>query len=217
MIVLSVAVVGLGMVQKQAKLVMVEAPQQVDYLALSGGKLDDWVGWWQNLIPGFTLKQMGLSGSAEIGNDVSGTWQSQAGDLEEPLYIYSPNRRYLVDMISGEAMIGEKDGKIVGYFGPDQEVTLADTREGVSKRIAFCGTHCGYDGAVWLNDNVLVLAGYNETDLDVKTGATLVYYDLTSQETISYTGPEVDTEVFKKYRQENPVGFEKRLRKYLQE
>lgn len=124
--------------------------------------LKEWLVAWRAVQPGLRVDQFKKLETHEI----RGPWGPMTVDLSQgnpklPLYIFSPDGRWLVDPF-GSLHLMSQNGLIRGGFDVDSYVYLMD-RETLRKRqILVCGTSCGYHEAVWLSNDAFVVAGYDE-------------------------------------------------------
>lgn len=170
-------------------------------------KLPIWVDLWRQAVPGFEVSKFSKTGEGAIKSespDGSSCGSPQPNQLREIMYVYSPDKTRFVDP-RVYLYLSENNGKIEGGFDADSAVALFDLRSNECKRVLFCGTPCGFDDAVWIDNNRFVVVGdhehhpKNEERCAVNTKCTWVaslhVFDLSANVVTVYVGPETESRI----------------------
>jgi hypothetical protein len=126
-------------------------------------------------------------------------FKENKSDLREKksYYIYSPDKTKILDA-HGYVELEEKDGKIIEGYDVDSRVLLIDVKTNKFKQILTCGTPCGFNDAVWIDDNSFVVLGQSrgskkvdECKIYEECQSPLLYvFDLKNNKYTSYHGSE---------------------------
>ena len=124
-------------------------------------RLREWLVAWRVVQPRLRVEDFERGGTGIIG-----AWRPLTIDLSQknprlPLYVFSPDGRWVVDPFGGLAM-SKRDESVVVGFQPDSFVLLYDRRMPRMRQVLACGTTCGFQEAAWLTNDRFVVAGYGE-------------------------------------------------------
>jgi hypothetical protein len=81
----------------------------------------------------------------------------------ELLGLRSPDRRYILDVDSYQAVVPGGDALTVGGE-PDSRCTLIDEPARIELVLLECGTPCGYHWGTWLSNSSFVVGSWNDAD-----------------------------------------------------
>lgn len=96
-----------------------------------------------------------------------------------PLFIYSPDSSYAIDLYSYNVLLVKRNGKTVAETGdPDTEVALIDLKNKTRKRIYFGGSSSAVINARWINNQQFFLLT-GEIISDSKFHPELLKYTVT--------------------------------------
>ena len=125
------------------------------------------------------------------------TFLTPEGGLEERLYIFSPDRTKFIDPYV-YFFLTEAQGRVEAESDVDAAVVLVDLRRRLSMGLLFCGTPCGFDDAVWVDNDTFVVTGWSEQwdtcgegDPRCTYVALLWVYHLSANRVSKYIGPQV--------------------------
>jgi len=113
--------------------------------------LAEWVAAWRGVDSAFDLRAFRSTQTGPI--EYASALPFEPGNpsfvrARMPDYAYTPDRTRFVDPYID--------------LGPDTAVAVVDLTRKTWRRLLFCGTPCGFDGAAWLSADVLVVVGYAE-------------------------------------------------------
>ncbi|MDD5110317.1 MAG: hypothetical protein PHI63_03805 [Patescibacteria group bacterium] len=171
-------------------------------------KLPLWVSYWQKITPNFSLDNFQNVSSRSIGVLRNYLYDGTTAQekLRKKIIIYSPDRTSFVDPY-GSMQLTEVNGTVRAAFDADSSVTLVDTASSVAQQLLFCGPACGFDDAIWIDNNTLIVLGSSEYYPEngeerciegtmCTVVATVHVYDLTNDTVTLWYGPEVDRDIF---------------------
>jgi len=128
---------------------------------------------WTRALPGFEPDSMWLvnrshwspSGGSRYEPIVAGDQSADPGDLLafKLLGLRSPDRRYLLDVDSYQAIEPEGDSLTVGGE-PDSRCSLIDERSMTEVVLQQCGTAGGYHWGRWLRNDSFAVGGWSDAD-----------------------------------------------------
>lgn len=174
-----------------------------DIVSVVENKLPIWINLWRQAIPGFKVSSFRKISEETIKPDVEYPYSpSQQSKLREIIYAYSPDKTKFVDTRGGMELY-EENGKLKAAFDIDSDVGLIDLKSNKYNRLLFCGTPCGFDDAIWIDNNIFVVVGQTEyypangeerctVNTKCTWVATLHVFDLTKNIVTLYYGPEID-------------------------
>jgi hypothetical protein len=81
----------------------------------------------------------------------------------ELLSLRSPDRRYVLDVDSYQAIEPDGDSLMVGGE-PDSRCSLIDTRRNVELVLQQCGTPGGFEWGTWFSSTSFAVGGWNDAD-----------------------------------------------------
>ncbi len=177
--------------------------------------LGEWFQWWRTFTPGLDLKLFRKTRSGPLNRvqdyyersyDPSKPppfkgWTAEDEALRRPLYIYSPDRTKFIDP-DIYLDLAKEDSQIEAGWDVDSAVALGDLSRRVWITLLFCGTPCGFDDALWINNDTVAIAGWSETGFP-KCGdqynpcpiaPILWLYELSTGLMTEYEGPAVPEE-----------------------
>jgi hypothetical protein len=159
-------------------------------------ELNEWLIAWRVVQPRLRLDQFKRGGTGTLGHP----WRAVTIDLSQehpgfPVFIFSPDRRWFVDVLGGLTM-AKRNGYVEVGFQPDSWVYLVDQKKSRIRQILMSGTAGGFHEAVWLSNDIFVVAGYGEAQ--PKQGCpggytwapTLYLINLPRDSVTGYRGPE---------------------------
>ncbi len=183
-----------------------------DLVPVLEAKLPEWVEGWRTFSPGFTVTAFRRVGAGSLTYEIERPYISDepVEQLRHPLYVYSPDRSRFIDLFVTMELSKEHE-KLVAAFDVDSAMELVDVEGKVRRRLGFCGPVCTFDDAVWLANDVLVVAGAHEDEHCQSSPCgwypDLFLYDLSRRTTTHYAGPDSIRDA--------PVGPWRKLRKQL--
>ncbi len=109
-------------------------------------------------------------------------------DLYGPLLKYSPDSTRFIDLDSYNLDLHkDRSGRLIANpQGPDTEVSLIDLNKNQQTRLVFLGPGSSVEDAGWIDNNNLVLIGYQEDDSLTKANAVIWHFNLADQVTHLY-------------------------------
>ena len=161
----------------------------------------EWYDFWIGEDTGSNLSMFIKSGEkgSITETEYSYDFKENRSDLREKksYYIYSPDRSKILDA-HGYVELEEKDGKIVEGYDVDSSVKLIDVKTNKFKQILTCGTPCGFNDAVWIDNNSFVILGqtrgkkgFDDCKIYEECQSPLLYvFDLRNNDYVLYQGPE---------------------------
>ncbi len=150
-------------------------PEGEDKLLISLARerrLNDWVGFWQKCIPGFTVESMDDSGEAEIGADAvdSRLIEEERKGPGKMFYKRSPDGDKYVNPYWRRLVYKKEDGGWQPYIELPCSALLYEGKTRSARIILNCTMFEGIQEAIWLSNNRLVLLGYESVSrqMDVR-------------------------------------------------
>ncbi len=136
--------------------------------------LSEWLAVWRQGSPALDLTQFqrehegAMSAEREYyeapydpANPQVASFTNADLRLKAPLLLYSPDRTRFIDLYLGLEM-EERDGRVVAGWDVDAGVALVDLSRKKWMRLLYCGPSCGYDDAMWIDNDTFVVVGYYE-------------------------------------------------------
>ena len=125
-------------------------------------KLKEWLVAWRAVQPTLRVEQFKKGETGDMGP----TWDSLHIDLSQgnpklPLYVFSPDMRWVIDPF-GALRMSKQNGDILAGFDVDNSVFLIDQKLSRQRSMLFSGPSGGTHEAAWLWNNGFVVAGYGE-------------------------------------------------------
>jgi hypothetical protein len=151
----------------------------------SNPTLSEWVNYYQNLEPNFSLNSFEFKSNDTLvigqGN-VFGNFDKNFDKIYSDFLVYRDDRKQYVDFDSYNWMLNENN---LLDFSPDQEINLVDIKNKTVNRIAFRGPSQWVENVFWQNDSTIVLLENNyekqpnilKFNLKNKTIKTFIYRD----------------------------------------
>lgn len=133
-----------------------------DWIAGAEPKLKRWIAYYGQNIPDFSIKKFVVVDTF-LEMDFPEMPAMEMDPAFEAYRIKSPDGKKAVDLYAYQRKLKKnKDGKVTMQGGgPDSEVAVYGLTPNGRTRVLFCGTPCHFDDAVWLDNNVLLIAGYS--------------------------------------------------------
>lgn len=161
----------------------------------------DWFSWWSKVTPFLTFSKFTFE---EANKFTPGEKTAYAGAVtddslrkEKMVYAKSPNQKMLVDPLAG-MMLTKENGVVKAGLEPDSSLAVIDLDKNTYEQVLTCGTPCGFDDAVWLDNSKILVLGYdilfkatNNPDNDSDYAPALWVVDLDDQKVYHYVGPTV--------------------------
>ena len=126
-------------------------------------RLKEWFAAWRVVKPGLGVEQFKKDRTETIGQP----WHPLTMDVSQkhpgfPLFVFSPDGHLFLDVLGGLVM-SKKDGYVQAVFQPDSWVYLVDRKTSKLRQILVVGTGGGFHEALWLSNDIFMVAGYSET------------------------------------------------------
>lgn len=124
-------------------------------------RMPDWVAYWKEMEPAFRPESFVLEREEE--------YEELEWPEENPIGRESPFYPYLLPHPGGEGQVDIYSYKVFvpaqgrPGFQPDSEVMFFK-ENGLRERLLFIGPSGGFDEAVWVNSQLLLVAGYFEEE-----------------------------------------------------
>ncbi len=162
----------------------------------------DWFGWWNKITPYLTFDKFTLREVNEMTMNERFPYPASVEDdtvrREKSVYAKSPNGLLWADALAGMELV-KGGGKVKALLDVDSSVSIAYLDSNTYEQVLTCGTPCGFDDVVWIDNNKLLILGYqiayNATDkpeLDSNYLPTLWVIDLNEPRALyEYVGPSV--------------------------
>ncbi len=161
----------------------------------------DWFSWWNKITPYLTFDKFTLQNVNKLvpGERVGYKGNVNDDDLrqEKNVYAKSPNQKMLADPLIG-TMLSRQNQVVKGAFDVDSGLAIINLENDTYEQVLSCGTPCGFDDAVWLDNNKVLVLGYDilynatsNPDLDSNYSPALWVVDLENKAVYHYTGPTV--------------------------
>lgn len=171
-------------------------PIEPENVALAEAHLKDWFKAWKAVAAGFDIRLFKKVMEGDIGgySYPPGTWRLD--ERRRPLYVFSPDRTRFVDPYGGMELV-EVNGRLMAAFDIDSSVTLYDLKTSQALRLAFCGTTCTFDDAIWLSNDLIAVVGRSEewscgtSSQPCSWVPMLILFDLSRKTNSIYLGPEL--------------------------
>jgi len=161
--------------------------------------LTEWTSIWSAMIPGFTVESMHKTSTKEMKAQISDALVNHEDilarqkELDYPILFPSNDGKTLIYISSGEE--------------PDSEVSIIRPDLNLYERHLFCGTPCGFDSAVWVDDDHVIITGFSEyyppngeprcSEGTICTFVPVLYlFDLGAKTITRYEGAEVEAAIF---------------------
>ncbi len=156
------------------------------WMPASETKLKRWFGWYGTRLDGFSAKDF-VQQDTFLDMDFPAIEIGMVDAAFQPYFFPSPNGKRQLDIYSyNRTLKTDKKGKPkLTSNSPDSEVALLDAAKGERTRLIFCGTPCRFEDAAWLNNEVVVVAGYSEGNQQ-KAYPTLWYIHLKDESVFRY-------------------------------
>lgn len=135
--------------------------EQRQLLSIGLQQIPGWGSFWKKIDPGFDLS--GFKLSREIAFESLEWPEENHIQPGSPFYKYlipHPEGEGVVDIYSYKVVIPEED-KV--SFNPDSEVIYFKSN-GMRERLLFMGPSGGFEEAIWINPELLLVAGYFEDE-----------------------------------------------------
>lgn len=151
----------------------------------SNTTLSEWVNYYQNLEPDFSLNSFEFKSNDTLvirqGN-VFGNYDKNFDKIYSDFLIYRDDKEQYVDFDSYNWMLNENNKP---DFSPDQEINLVDIKNKTVNRIAFRGPSQWVENVFWQNDSTIVFLENNyekqptilKLNLKNKSIKTFIYQD----------------------------------------
>lgn len=162
---------------------------------LIGARLRPWLVAWTTVAPGLELRQFKKAYESSI-RDVVFPIDTVLDGRRDRLYVFSPDKRRFVDPYGGLVLF-EEQGQLKAGLDVDSWVTVFEVKTSTARRIAFCGTPCGFQDAAWLSNDLLIVAGVSEEPACIAGPAPCRWapafwvFDLVRNTSTVYVGPSV--------------------------
>jgi len=161
----------------------------------------DWFSWWNKVTPYLAFDKFNLETVNKLppGQKTSyvGNVSDDAIRKEKNVYAKSPNQKMLADPLVG-VFLTKENNKVRGGFDVDSSLAIIDLEKDTYEQVLTCGTPCGFDDAVWLDNNKVLVFGYqilfratNNPDLDSDYAPALWVVDLENRAVHQYVGPRI--------------------------
>jgi len=169
-------------------------------------KLSDWFYAWQKVDPKFSIKDFkkedtkGLVSALTCGGD---KFYYPEDEIIEKMGVYSPDRTKVIDLFKCNGWsLDEKANKIERMGLGDSYIALIDLER--NRSFSSClGMGWGFDRAIWLDNNTVVLAGSSISEDGNSVIPILHLYkifqkgkDIDCKLEIAYAGPKFDSNVW---------------------
>lgn len=159
-------------------------------------QLKEWLVAWRVVQPRLRLEQFKKGGAGTLGQ----SWRALTIDLSQehpgfPVFIFSPDRRWFLDVLGGLTMT-RRNGYVKVGLQPDSWVDLVDRKTSRIRQILMSGTAGGFHEALWLSNDSFVVAGYGEVQpkqgcLGGYTWAPILWLITLPRDSITgYLGPD---------------------------
>lgn len=127
-------------------------------------KMPKWIEFSRKHDPGFDISNFYLEKSTVLKpiTEYSFTEYSPQGPdslYSVYYYIYSPDSTKFLDIYSATAELSTKNDTIMAWFQPDGAAWLTDVKNGKKSMFINCGTACGCDEAVWIDNDSFIITG----------------------------------------------------------
>ena len=159
--------------------------EMYELLNLGMQQLSPWVNHWKSSAASFNPSKFKLEKS-EVFEDLE--WPEEnyitQGNLFYPYLIAHPEGGGTVDIYSYKVDV-PAEGK--PGFNPDAEVIYFKSN-GMRKRLLFMGPSGGFEDAVWLNSDYLLVVGFFETEDGVTPKAWMISPETNSYLIFNYPG-----------------------------
>lgn len=82
-------------------------------------------------------------------------------------YIYSPTKKYAVDLDSYFLVLEKNNKENLVCYGTeaDQEIALVNLKKQERQRILFCGTACRAEEAQWIDNKTVLIMGFSQPQI----------------------------------------------------
>lgn len=162
------------------------------------GKLIKWLYIWQKFMPELSFSSFNRIEQKRLMIDFSERYKisDEEFNLRKKLYIFSPQKMYCLDPFFGRVILSLKSSEI--KLDPSGMVVLVNPQNKTFQIIEMYGPSYDYDEAVWVNEEIFVLAGSEIKYLDTQSFVRIPkisIYNLKDKKVISYYsfGIEEDT------------------------
>ncbi|MCC1484787.1 hypothetical protein [Winogradskyella immobilis] len=157
--------------------------QYFDLTKESNATLNDWVNYYQNSEPNFSLNKFEFKSNDTlqiIQGNIFGIFDSNFDQIYSDFLIYKNDKEKYIDFDSYSWVLNEKKEIL---FSPDQEINVVDIKNKTINRIAFRGPSQWVENIFWQNDSTVVLLENNhekqptitKINLAKKTIRTFIY------------------------------------------
>jgi len=161
--------------------------------------LGEWSSIWNTMIPGFVVSDMRLTSSNSLQATITDALVNHEDILTKQEEIDFP------------ILFPSDDGKTVIYISPgdepDTEVAVIRPEQNLYERHLYCGTPCGFDSAIWIDNDRVVITGFSEyhppsgeercSEGTICTFVPLLYlFDFGIKTVTRYEGQEVEAATF---------------------
>ncbi|MCR9014792.1 bifunctional isocitrate dehydrogenase kinase/phosphatase [Aquiflexum gelatinilyticum] len=148
--------------EKTEEVSSVSEEEEINQLLASGlQQLDNWTGYWKSQVPTFDVS--GFQIGREITYEPLEWPEDNFIKQDHPLY------RYLVPNPEGHGVVDIYSYKVVRpeeaqvSFNPDSEVIYFKSN-GMRERLMFMGPSGGFEDAIWVSPDHLMVAGFFEEE-----------------------------------------------------
>ncbi len=148
--------------QETEEKVLISKEEEYNQLLASGlQQLNNWTGYWKSQEPTFDVS--GFRMSREIPYETLEWPEENFIRQDHPLYKYleaNPDGQGEVDIYSYKVVMPEEVGV---SFNPDSEVIYFKSN-GMRERLMFMGPSGGFEEAIWVSPDHLMVAGFFEEE-----------------------------------------------------
>lgn len=170
-----------------------------DWIAGAAPKLKRWIAYQGQTIPDFSIEKFVVIDTF-LEMDFPEMPPMEMDPGFEAYRIKSPDGKRSVDIYGYERKLKKKkDGKVAIMGGsPDSEAAVYGFSPNGRTRVLFCGTPCHFDDAVWLDNNIILIAGYSN-EINQQFHPMLWRIDLKNQSIWRYMYPDKLPDTNKSY------------------
>ncbi|UTF94051.1 hypothetical protein J2O08_04990 [Elizabethkingia anophelis] len=123
---------------------------------------------WKASIPGFSVQNFKAhhnSGFDNIPQEDQSVREFNAFVKNyKNLLIFSPDKKYFIDLYSSSIYYDEKKKKYIAAYDIDSQVDLGDMQNHKNSRIYFTGSSAWIEDAVWIDNDRFILAGIHSDE-----------------------------------------------------
>lgn len=127
-------------------------------------KMPGWIEFSRKRDPGFDVSNFYLEKSVALKPITEYSYTEYSPQTLDSLYskyyyIYSPDGTKYLDIYSATAELSIENDTIKAWFQPDGAALLIDFKNGKKSMFINCGTACGCDEAVWIDNDSFIITG----------------------------------------------------------